>query len=58
MTYGLGRSLEYADMPTVRRIVRDAEAERLPVFGDRARHREEHAVSDEGPPAEARYAAG
>jgi len=27
MTYGLGRSLEYTDMPTVRRIVRDAEHE-------------------------------
>ena len=25
MTYGLGRSLDYTDMPTVRRIVRDAE---------------------------------
>ena len=24
MTYGLGRGLEYTDMPTVRRIVRDA----------------------------------
>jgi hypothetical protein len=24
MTYGLGRSLTHADMPTVRRIVRDA----------------------------------
>jgi hypothetical protein len=24
MTYGLGRSLEYTDMPTVRRIVRAA----------------------------------
>jgi hypothetical protein len=24
MTYGLGRSLQYTDMPTVRRIVRDA----------------------------------
>jgi len=27
MTYALGRSLEYTDMPTVRRIVRDAERE-------------------------------
>ena len=27
MTYGLGRSLEYRDMPTVRRIVRDAAAQ-------------------------------
>jgi hypothetical protein len=26
MTYGLGRTLEYRDMPTVRRIVREAEA--------------------------------
>ena len=24
MTYALGRRIEYADMPTVRRIVRDA----------------------------------
>jgi Protein of unknown function (DUF1585) len=24
MTYGLGRSVEYFDMPTVRKIVRDA----------------------------------
>jgi hypothetical protein len=27
MTYGLGRSLDYRDMPTVRRIVREAAAE-------------------------------
>ena len=26
MTYGLGRSLDYRDMPTVRRIVREAAA--------------------------------
>jgi len=25
MTYGLGRAVEYSDMPTVRRIVRDSE---------------------------------
>jgi hypothetical protein len=27
MTYALGRSLTYNDMPTVRRIVREAEAD-------------------------------
>ena len=27
MTYGLGRSLEHTDMPTVRRIVREAAAD-------------------------------
>jgi hypothetical protein len=27
MTYGLGRSLEYMDMPTVRRIVRESARE-------------------------------
>ena len=27
MTYGLGRSLEYLDMPTVRRIVRESARE-------------------------------
>ena len=27
MTYALGRSLDYRDMPTVRRIVREAAAE-------------------------------
>ncbi len=27
MTYGLGRTIEYSDMPTIRRIVRDAEAD-------------------------------
>ena len=27
MTFGLGRSIEYQDMPTVRRIVREAEGD-------------------------------
>ena len=40
MTYGLGRSLEHTDMPTVRRIVRDAADERLPVFGPRLGYRQ------------------
>ena len=48
MTYALGRRLDYADMPTVRAIVREAQAHdnRLSAFvlGDR----EEPGVPDEG----------
>ena len=57
MTYALGRGLEYYDMPAVRKIVRDARCQRLPFLVDRARHREQRAVSDEGEetaPAETR----
>ena len=36
MTYALGRSVEYYDMPAVRAIVRDAAQRRLPVLVDRA----------------------
>ena len=35
MTYALGRSLDYRDMPTVRRIVRQAAARQLPLQVDR-----------------------
>ena len=35
MTYALGRSVEYYDMPAVRAIVRDAGARQLPVLVDR-----------------------
>ena len=37
LTYALGRGLEYYDMPAVRKIVRDAGSQQLPVFVDRAR---------------------
>ena len=39
MTYGLGRGVEYFDMPVIRSIVRDASAEEQPVFGDRVGNR-------------------
>ncbi len=44
MIYALGRSVEYYDMPAVRRIVRDAEPRGLPVLGDLGRDRAERAV--------------
>ena len=46
MTYALGRSVEYYDMPAVRAIVRDAGARQLSVLVDRDGHREERAVPD------------
>ena len=48
LTYALGRGLEYYDMPAVRKIVRDATSHGLPFLVDRAGHRAERAVSDEG----------
>ena len=47
MTYALGRRLGHDDMPTVRGIVRQAAAERPPLLGVRARHRQEPGVPDE-----------
>ena len=47
LTYGLGRGLEYYDMPVVRSIVRDAARAELPLLVARHGHRQEHAVSDE-----------
>ena len=40
MTYAVGRHVDFQDMPGVRRIVREAAAEQLPVRVDRARRRE------------------
>ena len=51
LKYATGRTLEYRDMPTVRRIVRDAAAGRLPVLGDRPGHRAERAVQKRRAPA-------
>ena len=46
LTYATGRKLEYYDMPTVRRIVRGAASERLPVLGAGPGGRAERAVQD------------
>ena len=46
LTYATGRKLEHYDMPTVRRIVRGAAGERLPVFGAGPGGRSERAVQD------------
>ena len=54
LTYALGRGLEYYDMPAVRKIVRDAAEQGFPFLIDRAGHRPEHAVSDEGGHSELR----
>ena len=35
LTYALGRTIDYRDMPAVRKIVRDAAKRRLPIFVDR-----------------------
>ncbi len=45
LTYALGRGLEYYDMPVVRSIAADADDAELSLLVDRARHREQHAVS-------------
>ena len=47
LTFALGRGVEYYDAPAVRKIVRDARAQRLPLLRDRPRNRQQHAVSDE-----------
>ena len=46
LTYATGRKLEYYDMPTVRRIVREAASTRLPVFVAGAGGRAKRAVPD------------
>ena len=53
MTYALGRSVEYYDMPSVREIVRDVEGDELQVLVDRDGDRERAGVPVEhGGPAE------
>ena len=44
MTFALGRTLDYRDMPTVREIVRRRREGRLPVRVDRARYRVERRI--------------
>ena len=44
LTYALGRGLEAYDMPTVRRIVREAEGDDYQLLGARQRCREQRAV--------------
>ena len=46
MTYALGRSVEYYDMPAVRADRARRGARQLPVLVDRDGHREERAVPD------------
>ena len=46
LIYGLGRGIDYRDMPTVRAIVARRRGARLPVFVDRARDRQERRVSE------------
>ena len=46
MTYGLGRGLQYYDMPVIRGILRDAAASGQPLLFDHSWHREERAVPD------------
>ena len=47
LTYGLGRGLDYRDMPLVRTMARDAAPVREPLLGAGARRRQEPAVPDE-----------
>ena len=47
LTYGLGRGLDYRDMPLVRALARDGGQQRQPLLGARARRRQEPAVPDE-----------
>ena len=58
MVYALGRRLEAEDMPTVRRIVREAAKRRLQVQRARARHRAQPAVPAEGSLHAERHADG
>ena len=48
LMYGVGREIEYYDMPAVRSVMRDAAKNRYRFSRSRARRREERAVSDEG----------
>ena len=48
LTYALGRGLEYYDAPGGSRDLPRGRRRRLPLVVDRARHRQEHAVSDDG----------
>ena len=47
LTFALGRGVEYYDAPAVRKIVRDAQRDRLPLLVDHSGNRQQHAVSDE-----------
>ena len=47
MTYGLGRGVEYFDMPVIRSIVRDAGTEEQQVFGDCVGYRQKRSIPDE-----------
>ena len=48
LAYALGRRLDYYDRPAVRKIVRDAAAQRLPLVVADSGNREEPDVSDGG----------
>ena len=47
LTYALGRGVEYYDAPAVRKIVREARSQGLPVLVGYPGNRQQHAVSDE-----------
>ncbi len=47
LTYALGRGVEYYDAPAVRKIVREAGQERIPVLVVHSGNRQQHTVSDE-----------
>ena len=48
MAYGLGRRVEYYDMPTIRKIVRDAEPAELQDDGADSRRRPESGIQNRG----------
>ena len=47
LTFALGRGVEYYDAPAVRKIVREAQRERLSLLVAHSRNRQEHAVPHE-----------
>ena len=57
LTYSMGRTREYYDMPTVRRIVRDTRGQGLQVFGHRSGGGQDRPVQD-APRAAAAAGAG
>ncbi len=58
LTYGLGRGLEYYDMPVVRSIARDAARQNYRFSSLITAHRQKHGVSDEERKASKRCAGG
>ncbi len=48
MTYGLGRPVEYSDMPTVREIVRELPADNYRFSALITAHRDERCVPEDG----------